>query len=84
MTSELEQMPPCNLTHHHLWAMGFTKEERDRIIETFGQMWPNDPVRLGRFITLSSKEAIQCLNIDLPRVSWWTRFWNLVKQALRF
>lgn len=44
--NELEQMPPFNSTHHHLWAMGFTKEERDRIIETSSQMWPNDPLSL--------------------------------------
>lgn len=45
----IELIPPADPLHHKLWAMGFDKQERARIIRV-GIVLFRDPVDVGRFI----------------------------------
>lgn len=45
----IELIPPASPTHRKLWAMGFDKEQRARIIR-IGIALFRDPVDVGQFI----------------------------------
>ena len=53
--TEAEPEPPSN-TEKALWALGYDKEQREKIISLATSIWPFDPVDLGRQIAYAKAD----------------------------